>query len=165
MCHKTKRNTPQPHPPTTSNIEHSTLNKGCGRCISRCSRPLSRSQTTTPHPHPTAPQGVPARAGEPAPAARRHQALPVLKPQTHPAPAGLTGQPTRGSRLILQNPNSVPPPPRRRPPPGSRRPRRTSRPRGAGRCRCSTAKQHQPPPHEPVRGLRTDGDGPVCRAP
>ena len=53
-----------------------------GGCISRCSRPLSRSQTTTPH-HPAPTQGKPGR------------------------PGSWYRSPRRLKRLILQNPNSV----------------------------------------------------------
>ena len=63
--------------------------------LQRCSRPLSRSQTTTPHHTHTPTHGRHGTAGHMEP-----------KPQT-PRPA----QPATGPRLILQNPNSVPPPP------------------------------------------------------
>jgi hypothetical protein len=60
-----------------------------------------------------------------------------------------------GSRLILQNPNSVPPPPD----PSHEEPRPPSRGvPGVGRCRCSTAKQHQPPPHDPTGTAPAGGD-------
>jgi hypothetical protein len=59
----------------------------------RCSRPLSRSQTTTPHPPPTPTQGSRPQAGT------------LLHRSPRPPP---TPQPQeRTGRLILQNPNSV----------------------------------------------------------
>ena len=45
---KTYRNTPTTHPSRPSH--NGSTHNGAGGCISRCSRPLSRSQTTTPHP-------------------------------------------------------------------------------------------------------------------
>jgi hypothetical protein len=87
---------PRPHPGTTPRRNSQKKQEPC----LRCSRPLSRSQTTTPH-HPTTPHqrgGQAGMAGNESPA----------------APPGRRLAPTPHARLILQNPNSVsanPPPP------------------------------------------------------
>jgi len=62
--------------------------------LQRCSRPLSRSQTTTPHqPHTSA--------------STDHAASRALGTEAPDTPGRAH---TRGRRPILQNPNSVPPP-------------------------------------------------------
>jgi hypothetical protein len=68
----------------------------------RCSRPLSRSQTTTPHPNP-----CPTRQWHTGRRSSRVQ----LKPQHPHKPATPDKQAAGPAGLILQNPNSVPPPP------------------------------------------------------
>ena len=81
-CAKTIKHTkthPPQHPDTTTQHGHRA-----GRCILRCSRPLSRSQTTTPH-HQTTPP-----TQEDGPMA----GFSVLKPRhspRRPASAGCTG--------------------------------------------------------------------------
>ena len=134
------RNTPQrtnTHPPQSQRActtNNQTRQPHMTHGSERCSRPLSRSQTTTPHqaPRTTTTKGRHADA-QPGPWYR--------SPKRGPGRLS----PTQTGRLILQNPNSVPPPPSV---PPSRE--GVSYP-GVGRCRCSTAKQHQPPPHEPDR--------------
>jgi hypothetical protein len=130
--HKTKRNTPTPTDPPQGRTPRQTT---AGRCISRCSRPLSRSQTTTPH-HTHTPHhgGTQARPG---PCAHTFQnRSPRLTPDSsEPQQCAPTPDP----------PHEEPRPPSRGAP-------------GVGRCRCSTAKQHQPPPHDPTGTAPAGGD-------
>ncbi len=104
-----KKAPPSPHPPEddqkTSRAKETGTDDEPDVAVhtthyKRCSRPLSRSQTTTPHPHhPT----TTAEQHEPGPWNRspRH----AHHPRSHP--------PEQHTGLIPQNPNSVPPPSRR----------------------------------------------------
>jgi hypothetical protein len=101
-----KRQPPTPHP------RHKTPRAGHEE-LSRCSRPLSRSQTTTPH-HPTsnptghrqAWPGTKEPHPTPEPCARAHTR--ALRSSTHPSSRSSTHPNLdSGGRLILQNPNSV----------------------------------------------------------
>jgi hypothetical protein len=101
-----KRQPPTPHP------RHKTPRAGHEE-LSRCSRPLSRSQTTTPH-HPTsnptghrqAWPGTKEPHPTPEPCARAHTR--ALRSSTHPSLRSSTHPNLdSGGRLILQNPNSV----------------------------------------------------------
>jgi hypothetical protein len=87
--HTYKQATTPPTPPTTPSKEKAPA--GHTGAATRCSRPLSRSQTTTPHPNPHT-TGAQPRAGS-------------TEAQDSPSRSR-----KKDSGLILQNPNSVPPP-------------------------------------------------------
>ena len=122
-CHKEPTHPPQSRRAChnkQNNQTHHTPTKNMGiHGSERCSRPLSRSQTTTPHhPEPT-PTGTGRRSRVPRslvpkPQTPRHRASLVTKPQTTPPdpddPTGTSSEPgvrLAAGGLILQNPNSV----------------------------------------------------------
>jgi hypothetical protein len=86
--HTTNTQPPHPHPPGTPTTKVSPGESRAG--AARCSRPLSRSQTTTPHP--TGPH-LTCEPAEPGGAEAPHSPYPAVH---------------RVAGLIPQNPNSVP---------------------------------------------------------
>ena len=115
-CHKQADPTPNPTPPNLGKHQPA-------RGPTRCSRPLSRSQTTTPHPPTTPHTGAGRRAGNRSP---RHHPL-HTHPHTHAHTCLQVHTRTRRrmpgtGHLIPQNPNSVSidEPPPHRPPTGTR---------------------------------------------
>ena len=111
----------QPQQPPDPHQARRPAKRTTGRtgAATRCSRPLSRSQTTTPHPNPTTPTGARARAGS-------------AEAQARPT------RPKAGNGSDSSEPQQCAPTPSTGDPAPKSRPVRA----GEGRCRCSTCLRH-----------------------